>query len=184
MSYKVITCINDIDYNQWVSLVFNSPTSSYFQSKACYDFYASLSFMEPFVYAVKEKDILKGVIVGYLQKENNTIKHYFTRRAIIPGGILLSDDISKQALESLLTHCKNALLKKAIYIECRNYTDFSKYKSVFIQSGFDYLPHLNFYVDCTDVNVMNKNMSASKLRQIKKSIKSGAEIVIADSEKQ
>jgi len=32
--------------------------------------------------------------------------------------------------------------------------------------------------------VMNKNMSASKLRQIKKSIKSGAEIVIADSEKQ
>jgi len=39
-------------------------------------------------------------------------------------------------------------------------------------------------VDCTDVNAMNKSMSTSKLRQIKKSIKSGAEIVIADSEKQ
>ena len=181
---QVSNNIQSINNEEWNKLLFCSSTTSFFQSKSCYDFYASLSFMEPFVYAVKEKDILKGVIVGYLQKENNTIKHYFTRRAIIPGGILLSDDISKQALESLLIHCKNALLKKAIYIECRNYTDFSKYKSVFIQSGFDYLPHLNFYVDCTDVNAMNKSMSTSKLRQIKKSIKSGAEIVIADSEKQ
>jgi len=85
-------------------LLFCSSTTSFFQSKSCYDFYASLSFMEPFVYAVKEKDVLKGVIIGYLQKENNTIKHYFIWRVIIPRGVLLSDDISEQALENLLMY--------------------------------------------------------------------------------
>ncbi|HPX59359.1 MAG TPA: peptidoglycan bridge formation glycyltransferase FemA/FemB family protein [Bacteroidales bacterium] len=174
---KLLDNIKEIDANQWNSLINISNNSSFFQSKACYDFYASLSFMEPFVYAVKEKNILKGVIVGYIQKENNAIKHYFTRRAIIPGGILLSDDISKQALESLLTHCKNALLKKAIYIECRNYTDFSKYKSVFIQSGFNYLPHLNFHVDTSSIEIANKNLGKSRKRDIKTSIRDGAELI-------
>jgi len=101
---KLLDNIKEIDANQWNSLINISNNSSFFQSKACYDFYASLSFMEPFVYAVKEKDVLKGVIIGYLQKENNTIKHYFIWRVIIPRGVLLSDDISEQALENLLMY--------------------------------------------------------------------------------
>lgn len=171
---QVSNNIQSINNEEWNKLLFCSSTTSFFQSKACYDFYASLSFMEPFVYAVKEKDILKGVIVGYLQKENNTIKHYFTRRAIIPGGILLSDDISKQALESLLTHCKNTLLKKAIYIECRNYTDFSKYKSVFIQSGFNYIPHFDYHIDVNcDSNTALQRIGSNRRRYIRVALRNG-----------
>ena len=181
---QIIDNVKHINVDQWETLISHSSTSSFFQTKACYDFYKSLSFFEAFIFAVCEKDILKGVIIGYIQKDNNTIKHFFTRRAIIPGGVLLADEISEQALESLLIHCKNALIKKTIYIECRNYTDYSKYINVFKDSGFRFVPHLNFHVNCEDENVMHKRISASKLRQIKKSLKSGAEIIIADSEKQ
>ena len=181
---QIIDNVKHINVDQWETLISHSSTSSFFQTKACYDFYKSLSFFETFVFAVCEKDILKGVLVGFIQKENNKIKHFLTRRAIIPGGVLLAEDISEQALRNLLIYCKNELSKKAIYIECRNYTDYNKYKQIFNECGFRFVPHLNFHVDCEDENAMHKRISASKLRQIKKSLKSGAEIIIADSEKQ
>ncbi|HPJ92148.1 MAG TPA: hypothetical protein PK662_09465 [Bacteroidales bacterium] len=68
---QLLTNIQFINKEEWNKLLFCSSTASFFQSKACCDFYASLSFMEPFVYVVKEKDILKAVIVGYIQKEKN-----------------------------------------------------------------------------------------------------------------
>ena len=134
---QIIDNVKHINVDQWESLISHSSTSSFFQTKACYDFYKSLSFFETFVFAVCEKDILKGVLVGFIQKENNKIKHFLTRRAIIPGGVLLAEDISEQALRNLLIYCKNELSKKAIYIECRNYTDFSKYKQIFNDAVFD-----------------------------------------------
>ena len=45
---------------------------------------------------------LKGVCVGYITKETNTIKQYLTCRAIIIGGPLLAEDISATALSALL----------------------------------------------------------------------------------
>lgn len=174
---NLIDNIHFIDKNQWNRLIDTSYNSSFFQANASYDFYKSLSFFEPFVFAVYEKDILKGVIIGYIQKENNKIKHFFTRRAIIPGGVLLADDISEQALRNLLVYCKNELSKKAIYIECRNYTDFNKYKQIFFLSGFQYIPHLNFHVNTSSLEMVNKNLGKSRKRDIKTSIRDGAELV-------
>lgn len=162
---------------EWESLISDSTTSSFFQTKACYDFYKSLSFLEVFIFGVSEKNVLKGVIVGYIQKEKNKIKHFFTRRAIIPGGVLLAEDISEQALEMLLLFCKNQLSKKAIYIECRNYTDYNKYKQIFNECGFQFVPHLNFHVDTSTVEIINNNLGKSRKRDIKLSLREGADIV-------
>lgn len=174
---NIISNIEKINLVEWETLVSNSSTSSFFQTKACYDFYKSLSFFEPFVFAVIEKDVLKGVIIGYIQKENNKIKHFLTRRAIIPGGVLLSEDISEQALKKLLLYCKNELIKKAIYIECRNYTDYNKYKHLFNACGFQYVPHLNFQVNASSLEIANKNLGKSRKRDIKLTLREGADIV-------
>ena len=174
---QIIDNVKHINVDQWETLISHSSTSSFFQTKACYDFYKSLSFFEAFIFAVCEKDILKGVIIGYIQKDNNTIKHFFTRRAIIPGGVLLADEISEQALEMLLLFCKNQLSKKAIYIECRNYTDYNKYKQIFNECGFQFVPHLNFHVDTSTVEIINNNLGKSRKRDIKLSLREGADIV-------
>lgn len=70
---------------------------------------------------------LQGVVVGYIQQEGGFLKRFFTKRAIIPGGALLSPDISKEALSLLLSTMKKQLKRKAIYIEFRNYNDYKQF---------------------------------------------------------
>ena len=100
-----IQTVEHIDRNEWNDLLAHSPTASYFQSPECYDFYQSLSFLKPFGYGVSENGELKGIVTGYVISDGNWIKRYLSRRAIIPGGALLSEGISDEALNLLLKRC-------------------------------------------------------------------------------
>ena len=65
------------------------------------------------------------------------------------------------------------LKKKAIYIEFRNYSDYSKYKFCIDKTGFNYQPHLNFHLNVTLHDNLYSKISESKIRQIKQTEKSG-----------
>lgn len=143
-----------IDVTAWEELIAQSSTANFFQTKECYDFYSGLSFLEAFVFGVTENGCLKGIVVGYIQKDGGKLKQYFSRRAIVTGGALLADDISDKALSALLTYCRNKLNKKAIYIEFRNFKDYSLYRDVFRENDFEYIPHLNFHIDCSSEEVI------------------------------
>ena len=132
-------------------------------------------------------DRLMGVIVGYTTLERNPLKQFFTRRAIIIGGSLLAEDISNEALSMLLTSLKNlpslqggAGVGLPIYIETRNFHDYSKWKSVFETNGFAYQPHYDIHVHCTATHTM----SEQRIRQVKKALKNGATICEAQSEQE
>lgn len=178
MNIRIIYHINEIDIQQWESLLLKSKTRSFFQTKECYDLYAANpEFMKPFCWAVEDDGMLQGVIVGYIQKDGGRVKQFLSRRAIINSGPLLANDISDEALTSLLTECKRILQGKAIYVECRNFEDYSQYKKVFENCGFDYVPHLNFHVNTTSEEVVQKNIHKSCKRDIRTSFRDGAEIV-------
>ncbi|HRU64079.1 MAG TPA: GNAT family N-acetyltransferase, partial [Paludibacteraceae bacterium] len=119
---------NEINLTEWQQLVENSAVASFFQTPECYQFYTSLSFLKPFLYGVAEDGKLKGIACGYVQAEGGKLKQFFSRRAIIPGGILLDKNIEPDTLVALLEYLKNELRKKAIYIECRNFNDYSEYR--------------------------------------------------------
>jgi hypothetical protein len=169
------TTVDEIDSEKWMKLACDSVCTSFFQTIECYRFYNTLSFMTPFVIGVSEDDNLTGLICGYIIADGNPIKRYFSRRAIIPGGALLSQTISNEALFRLLESMKKELIGKCIYIEFRNYTDYSVHKSVFEQSSFKYQPHLNFHISTPDADTALKNLSSTKRRDIKLSKKQGAE---------
>jgi serine/alanine adding enzyme len=57
---QIIDNVKHINVDQWKSLISDSTTYSFFQTKACYDFYKSLSFLEVFIFGVSEKNVLKG----------------------------------------------------------------------------------------------------------------------------
>lgn len=173
--------INDIEIGNWNELIFNSSNSTFFQTPQCFRFYKSLSFMKPFVFSVFEDGIIKGVIVGYIQQEKNRLKHFVTRRAIIPGGALLADDISGEALTKLLLKCRSELKKNAIYIEFRNFNDYSAHKEIFAKCGFAYNEHLNFHIDTSSEDVIQENLGKSRKRDIKASLRDGAEFVDSPS---
>ena len=210
----------DIDPQQWNELILSSPTATWFQTKEAYEFYAALSSeLIPFAFGIeecrgdeamrqlgdKDESRLVGVIVGYITREHNAIKQFFTRRAIIIGGPLLDEHISDEALSALLSAVKNlpilnpslkgrtldttkqspfpsgrAGVGLPIYIETRNFHDYSKWKSVFETNGFAYQPHYDIHVHCNAAH----QMSEQRIRQVKKALKNGATICEAQSEQE
>ena len=154
-----------IDRQQWSELVRTSETGTWFQSPEAYDFFASMpELMEPFVYGVERAGKLCAVCVGYVTKERNPIKQFFTRRAIIIGGVAVAANGAKEDVVILLNYVRKELKPKSIYIEMRNFNDFSPWKEAFEAAGFAYKPHLNFHVDPA-----TNNLSDNRKRQLKKS---------------
>ncbi len=171
-----ILTYNQINRQQWSELVRTSETRTWFQSPEAYDFYASLpELMEPFVYGVESDGKLCAVCVGYVTKESNSIRQFFTRRAIIIGGPCLANDCVNEEVKLLLSTLNfpygvsrseelSTGSNAPIYIETRNFNDFSHWKEAFEDAGFSYKPHLNFHVD-PSVNKLSDN----RKRQLKKS---------------
>jgi lipid II:glycine glycyltransferase (peptidoglycan interpeptide bridge formation enzyme) len=167
----------DIDPQQWNELVLSSPTATWFQTKEAYEFYAANPVeMKPFAVGINEDNNLKGLVVGYITNEKNSIKQFLTRRAIIIGGPLLDKNISDEALKILLLAVKR-LLKDVIYIETRNFNDYTQWKSIFEYCGFNYQPHLNFHVDTTSVDLVESRLGKNRKRDIKTSIRDGATVI-------
>lgn len=179
---RFISSIFDINIAEWEELIKISINESWFQTAQAYEFYASLpELFQPFVYALAEtemdKSYLKACVVGYITKEKNSVKQHFTKRAIINGGPIFLDNISEDNLSFFLTSVAKDLSSKAIYIETRNFNDYSKWKKVFDASGFKYEPHLNFQVDTSSVEIVESNLGKSRKRDIKTSFRDGATII-------
>ena len=183
--YKLVTILSysEIDKAEWGALVAGAETATWFQTEAAYLFFASLpTMMHPFAYGVAEDGVLKGVVVGFVTVEQSRWRQFFTRRAIINGGPLLAEDISTEALRMLLGRIREEVSKEAIYIEMRNFNDYSRWKDSFEACGFAYQPHLNFHLDCSEEAVIQRNMHESRRRQVRKGLVSGAVIEEANTE--
>ena len=164
---KVLRTNEQIDIRQWKTLTRESRTGTWFQSPAAYNFFASFpKFLTPFVFALTHNEILRAVCVGFVTRET-AVKQLFTRRAIILGGPALADDCSQDEVEELMTAVRSKLQSQAIYIETRNFNDYSPWREAFEKSGFAYRKHLNFHVDCTlDIKGC---LSDNRKRQLNKS---------------
>lgn len=174
---KILTKYKEIDKAQWAQLVRDSKTATWFQTAEAYEFYASLpELFIPFAVAVENKH-LRGAIVGYVTKEKNALKQFATRRAIIIGGPLLAEDVTEAELKSLLQATTDLLSKDAIYIETRNFHDYSNWRPVFEQCGWKYEEHLNFQVECLSEEQMMGNMDRCRRRNINSSIKEGCVMI-------
>ena len=168
-----------IDPVLWADLVKKSPVATWFQTQEAYGFYDSLSFLEAFALGIENDGKLKGVAVGFVQKDGGKLKQFLSRRAIINGGPLLADDITDEELSLLLDALKSRLKRKAIYIETRNFNDYSRWRSVFEACGFAYEPHYDIWVDTPDMDVVNEHLGKSRKRDIRVSLRDGATLVTA-----
>ena len=174
----------------WQKLVDESPYATWFQTQEAYQFYAAnKEEMTPFACGVERNGELRAVCVGYVTKERSRIRQFYTRRAIIIGGPLIADSANDEDIARLLYAIQQPcrLIAQSpyrptwrnlpIYIETRNFHDYSKWKNVFEACGFDYQPHLNFHVDTTSVELIESNLGKNRKRDIKTSIRDGATII-------
>ena len=183
--YKFLT-YEQIDRTEWSGLVASSSTGTWFQTPEAYDFYASQpELFKPFAIGIcnlkfetiNAQSTLRAICVGYVTVEKNPIKQFLTRRAIIIGGPCFADDATDEEVRELMVAVRKELKGEAIYVECRNFNDYSRWKEAFAKAGFDYIPHLNFHVDTSSVETVDANLGKSRKRDIKTSIRDGAQII-------
>lgn len=175
---------NNINRNEWSRLVAASETGTWFQTSEAYDFYASMpELFIPFAIGLENDGALRAVCVGYVTVEKNAVKQWLTRRAIIVGGPVLADDCTEEEACALMRAVRQRLMiddrlkKNPIFIESRNFNDYSRWKSAFEKAGFEYVPHLNFHVDTSSVDVVESNLGKSRKRDIRTSLRDGATII-------
>lgn len=164
---------NNINQAAWEALAKASPVDTWFQTEEAFGFFQSLSFMEAFAVALEADGKLKGLVVGYVQKDGGRMKQFLSRRAIILGGPLLADDISDEELATLLNALKDRLKRKVIFIETRNFNDYSRWQSVFESCGFAYEPHYNVQIETTSMEAVNGRLDRNRRRNIKKATENG-----------
>ena len=180
-----ILTYHEINQQQWQQLIERSATATWFQTPEAYEFYASLpAEMQPFTVGVENQGELRAVCVGYITQEPNAIKQYLTCRAIVVGGPVIANDATDEEVAALLKAVKamgsngqSPMANRPIYMETRNFNDYSRWKSVFEANGFAYQPHLNFHVDTTSLDIVEQNLGKSRKRDIKTSLRDGASVV-------
>lgn len=197
-----IKTYEQIDREEWKRMVARTPISSWFQTPEAYDFFAGLpEEFRPFVAALartneaKNEQLLRAVCVGYITVEQNPLKQFFTRRAIIIGGPALAADCTCEEVALLMEKVKSCIkeLGGAIYIETRNFNDYSPWRKGFERAGFTYEEHNNFHIntdtfrpirdsegqgsDIVYEKVMNGSMGKNRIRDIKTSFRDGAIVI-------
>jgi len=168
-----------VDRHAWNELL-NSPYASPFQTPDFFDFFNQNANMQADVFAVGNEKSYSAICVVTLQKEKG-IKGYFSRRAIVYGGPLISRSISEDEINFLLNSIISCYKSKSIYLEMRNFFDYSLYINQFQNFGFKYVPWLNFHLSTSSIEDINSRISKSRLRQIKKAQKQGVVWKVAES---
>lgn len=184
MNYKFISNLEDTDYHLWDELVESSQYRSPFQTPKTYDFWKMQDKCIPLVYGLKNQDDeLMAVCLIVVQYNFNGAKKYFSKRAIIYGGVVLADNCDKKkVLDSLLKGINKDLKSKTIYAEFRNAFSYQDYGSVFMENGYHYIPYQNFKIDLTDEDTLFANFTSEKRRQIRRSFREGVEISYENSD--
>ncbi len=176
MEYKTYRDPEKLSTAQWEALL-NTETTNYFQTPEIINFLNQAKIEWSFV-AVEREDKIRASVIVMIQKEKG-LKAKLSTRGIIYGGPIIDTTANDEDVFMLLDTLNKSLKNKVIYIETRNLNSYERYIDSFKRAGFDYVKHLNFHLDSTEEQAMKKRMSSSKLRQIKKSIKSGATIIEA-----
>lgn len=167
-----------IDATAWSALMQSSTTGTWFQTSEAYDFFAAQpELFQPYAFGLENEGKLRGICAGYITVEKSVLKQFLTRRAIIVGGPVLADDATDEEVAALMSAVRMELKSKAIYVECRNFNAYSRWKGAFASAGFIYQPHLNFHVDTSSLEVVEANLGKSRKRDIKTSVRDGAVII-------
>lgn len=188
------TKYDEINRTVWEDMVTNSPVGTWFQTPEAYEFFASqCDLFSPFAVAIENGDKeLRGICVGYTTVEKNAVKQLLTCRAIIIGGPALAEDCTTEEVTQLM----GAVVAKcqelgAIYIETRNFNDYSLWREGFEKAGFEYEAHNNFHIPTETfkqantedgekidyAKVTNGLMGKGRIRDIKTSFRDGAEVI-------
>jgi lipid II:glycine glycyltransferase (peptidoglycan interpeptide bridge formation enzyme) len=186
MQINVISDHRKIDFGKWDEFVNNHPSGTVFQSSDMYLLFINTRNFDPVPIVIMENEKIAGLMLAVIIREFSGPIGYFSSRTVIYGGPLISleSDRKDEILDMLLKELISKVKGHSIFIQFRNFTDQTASINVFVQNGFKYMERLNYLVDTQSEETVKRNISSSKLRQINKGLKTGAEIIDPENIKQ
>ena len=181
MALSIISGLNSVNHRKWKELVINHPDGNAFQTPEIALVLNATIGYTLLVLAAVEDDLYVGILVAVLQKEFHWPMGYFSARTVVWGGPLVDTAVSDPTLVShtliqeLVKSCKN----RSVYIEFRNLFNITSIAGIFDSLGFQYKEAINFHVRTSTYLEAKPSISSSKLRQVRKSMAAGAEIIVA-----
>jgi len=101
-------------------------------------------------------------------------------RTLVYGGPLLAEGTRLQketTLKSLLQALNQQVSENSLFTQFRNFFDLTDQRILFRDYGYHWQDKLNLLVDTSSEEIAWKGLSASRRRQVNKSLKNGAQIV-------
>jgi serine/alanine adding enzyme len=167
--------VNDqVELNKWNYLLTDGFFASPFQTLDFYRFYNTVDGFRADVFAVEIEESYASLVVVTLQKEKG-VRSFFSHRGIIYGGPLIRQGQDNH-LEELFKYLNEFYKKKLIYLETRNFFDFTNYADSFLKSKWVYKAYLNIKLNLEGVRKeeLLSLFKYNRRREIKQSILNGA----------
>lgn len=163
-----------ISVEKWKVMLATSPYSSAFQTPEFYELCNRVPGISAEAFALEEDNNLKALCVVTLQKEPG-IKGCFSSRAIIYGGPVLFD-LDGETFNLLLKSIQEQFKWKVIYIEVRNFFNYSQFHENYINAEWRWLPYLNIRLSLKEKSLEDvlASMKYNRKREIKLSLAEGA----------
>jgi lipid II:glycine glycyltransferase (peptidoglycan interpeptide bridge formation enzyme) len=173
---------NNIPKDKWIRLLETSSFTSPFQTP---EYFAIISKVTGFmgeVFALSVSETLKILMVVTIIKEPG-VMGLFTRRGIIFGGPVISQ-ASKTEMTYFLSTATQLLKRKAIYLETRNFFDYTMFEDSFKESRWVYNSYLNVKLNLDGItkDSLFKLFKYNRRREIKQSILNGASYSLCSKE--
>lgn len=194
MNFELITDPVRLRELGWDAFVAAHPDGTVFQSPEMFGLFAATPKMKPVAVGLLDLATgrLAGIVLAVNIREMNGPAGYFSSRTVIYGGPLVeagkrgSGEAGKQGsgedmkivhllLDGLIGQVKN----RSVFIQFRNFRSQEETKPVFLSCGFRFRERLNLIVDTTSREKVLENMSASRVRQIRKGLGRQSAIIIS-----
>lgn len=181
MSLILITDREKLFQLGWRLFVDAQPEGTVFQSPEMYELFQTNGKMKPVVIGVTDTadGSLKGILLGIIIRELTGLAGYFSSRTVIYGGPLIDPGAAnrQEILRMLLAGLINKVRNHSIFIQFRNFSSQEGNKAIFAADGFYLRDRLNLIVDTSSIETVIKNMSSSRLRQVRKGLEQGARCI-------
>jgi lipid II:glycine glycyltransferase (peptidoglycan interpeptide bridge formation enzyme) len=164
----------NIDLDKWQSLLDSSIYTSPFQTPAFYHVHNQHKKQAAHVFAIEQEGEYKALVVVTIQSEKGPIS-FLSTRGIVYGGPLINTN-DQRSISFFLEQVVSKIKFRVIYIETRNFFNYSFYKQSFLDSSWMYEHYLNFQLPLASVekNEITSLFSYNRRNEIKKSIANGA----------
>ncbi len=164
----------NIQADKWYDLSIRSNYISPFQTPEYYNIIKQNEGFTPYVFATEEDGIYTSLVVVVVHKEKG-YKSFFTRRGIIYGGPLFAENESI-SLSVLLKGISQYFKSKVIFIEIRNFFDYSEHSDIFLRDKWEFLSYLNYTIELQNLKPgeLLSSFSYNRRREIRLSIERDA----------